>query len=36
MKQEGYKVKNQLILRLINLEMDTFECEKEKNCRLCK
>tara|TARA_B110000438_G_C15710851_1_gene605263 strand:- start:120 stop:905 length:786 start_codon:yes stop_codon:yes gene_type:complete len=35
MKQDGYKVKNQLILRLINLEMDTFECKKEKNCQLC-
>lgn len=36
MKQDGYRLKHQVIMRLINLEIDSFECEKCKSCYVCK
>jgi len=35
MQQEGWVLKHTVIVRLINLEMDTFVCEKNDRCTIC-
>ncbi len=35
MKQENYQTKHQVILRLINLDLDTFVCRKNDCCTIC-
>ncbi len=35
MQQDGYVLKHTTILRLINMEMDTFVCAKNVSCSIC-
>lgn len=35
MQQDGYVLKHSIIVRLINMEMDTFINEKKVNCTIC-
>lgn len=35
MKQDGHVMKHCIIARLINMEMDTFVCEKKQDCTVC-
>ncbi len=35
MQQNGHVLKHTIILRLINMEMDSFVCQKEPHCTIC-